>query len=183
MLSAAVDLFGERGYEGVGIAELLARSSAPRGSLYFHFPGGKEQIGIEVVNRVGAEVASRFRGLHESGVDINIFIEQVFKTTAKECKDRAYVASCPMAAIATGFGEANPSLGAAVGEAFASWQREIAVAAEARGMTEKNAAMFASAMLVAIEGAFVVSKAQRSSAPHINASRAMQAFAASLLVN
>lgn len=183
MLSAAVDLFGERGYEGVGIAELLTRSSAPRGSLYFHFPGGKEQIGIEVVSRVGAEVASRFRGLHESGVDLSKFIEMIFKTTAKECKDRSYTASCPMAAIATGFGEGNPKLGEAVGEAFASWEREIAIAAEARGISTKNAAVFASAMLISIEGAFVASKAQRSSGPHINASRAMQAFAASLLVN
>ncbi len=183
MLSAAVDLFGERGYEGVGVAELLEKSGAPRGSLYFHFPGGKEQIGIEVVGRVGAEVAARFRGLHESGVDLNTFIERVFKTTAKECKDRHYTSSCPMAAIATGFGEGNPKLGAAVGEAFSMWAHEIAVAAEARGLSAKNAATFASAMLVAIEGAFVVSKAQRSSAPHINASRSMQAFAASLLVN
>ncbi|MGE0663663.1 MAG: TetR/AcrR family transcriptional regulator [Hyphomonadaceae bacterium] len=183
MLTAAVDLFGERGYEGVGIAELLARSCAPRGSLYFHFPGGKEQIGVEVVARVGAEVAARFRGLHDSGVDMNTFIERVFKTTAKECKDRCYTSSCPMAAIATGFGEGNPKLGAAVGEAFASWEREIATAAQARGMSAKNAAVFASAMLAAIEGAFVVSKAQRSSAPHINASRAMQALAAALLAN
>src|SRR5690606_32625110 len=107
----------------------------------------------------------------------------VFKTTAKECKDRAYVASCPMAAIATGFGEGNPKLGDAVGQAFSLWEREIAAAAEARGMSPINAKVFASAMLVAIEGAFVVSKAQRSSAPHLNASRAMQAFAASLLAN
>jgi TetR/AcrR family transcriptional regulator, lmrAB and yxaGH operons repressor len=183
MLTAAVDLFGERGYEGVGIAELLARSSAPRGSLYFHFPGGKEQIGVEVVARVGAAVAARFRGLHESGVDLNTFVERVFKTTAKECKDRGYIASCPMAAIATGFGEGNPKLASAVGDAFSMWEREIAVAAEARGMNAKDAAVFASAMLVAIEGAFVVSKAQRSSAPHVNAARAIQALAASLLVN
>lgn len=180
MLTAAVDLFGERGYEGVGIAELLERSSAPRGSLYFHFPGGKEQIGIEVVGRVGGAVASRFRALHESGVDMNAFIERVFKTTAKECKDRDYAASCPIAAIATGFGEGNPALGAAVGDAFSLWEREIAVAAETRGMSAKNAATFASAMLVAIEGALIASKAQRSSAPHVNASRAMQAFASAL---
>lgn len=181
MLTAAVDLFGERGYEGVGIAELLERSAAPRGSLYFHFPGGKEQIGIEVVGRVGNAVAGRFRGLHESGVGIDEFIERVFKTTARECKERAYSASCPIAAIATGFGEGNPKLGAAVGEAFSLWEREIAVAAEARGMSAKNAATFASAMLVAIEGALVASKAQRSAAPHVNASRAMQAFAAALI--
>lgn len=183
MLSAAVELFRARGYEGVGVAELLTKANAPRGSLYFHFPGGKEQIGAEVVARVGAEVARRFQDLGESNVDMKAFIERVFKTTSKECKERDYTASCPMAAIATGFGADNPKLASAVREAFLSWEREIATAAQARGMSEANAALFASAFLAAMEGAFIVSKAQRSSAPHINASRAMQALAASLLVN
>ncbi|MFO0203346.1 MAG: TetR/AcrR family transcriptional regulator, partial [Alphaproteobacteria bacterium] len=61
LIEAAVELFRARGYEGVGVAELLQRSGAPRGSLYFHFPGGKEQIGAEVVARVGAHVCERFK--------------------------------------------------------------------------------------------------------------------------
>ncbi len=183
MLSAAVELFRARGYEGVGVAELLEKSGAPRGSLYFHFPGGKEQIGSEVVERVGAEVAKRFRDLHESGVDLDTFIVRVFKTTAKESKERDYTASCPMAAIATGFGSGNPKLAAAVREAFGSWEKEIRIAAAARGMSEANAATIASAMLTAMEGAFVISKAQASSVPHINASRAIQALAQALRTN
>src|SRR5688572_33233071 len=88
MLAAAVELFRARGYAGVGVAELLEKSGAPRGSLYFHFPGGKEQVGAEAVARVGAEVAQRYRLLRESGVDLSTFIERVFKTTAKEAKER-----------------------------------------------------------------------------------------------
>jgi TetR/AcrR family transcriptional regulator, lmrAB and yxaGH operons repressor len=183
MLGAAVELFRARGYEGVGVAELLEKSGAPRGSLYFHFPGGKQQIGAEVVARVGAEVARRFRELHESGVDLNTFIERVFKTTAKECKERGYTASCPMAAIATGFGSSDDKLAAAIREAFNSWEAEMRLAAHARGLSEENAAIFASAFLTAMEGAFIVSKAQGSSAPHKNACRAIQALAAALLPN
>jgi TetR/AcrR family transcriptional regulator, lmrAB and yxaGH operons repressor len=183
MLGAAVELFRARGYAGVGVAELLEKANAPRGSLYFHFPGGKEQIGAEVVERVGAEVARRLRELGESGVDMDTFIVRVFKTTAKESKERDYCASCPMAAIATGFGADNVKLAAAVREAFLSWEREVAAAAQARGMSEADANTFASAFLAAMEGAFIVSKAQRSSAPHVNASRAVQALAAALLAN
>jgi TetR/AcrR family transcriptional repressor of lmrAB and yxaGH operons len=183
MLSAAVELFRARGYEGVGVAELLVKANAPRGSLYFHFPGGKEQIGAEVVERVGAEVAGRFRDLRESGVDLRTFIDRVFKTTARECKERDYKASCPMAAIATGFGASDTKLAAAVREAFTSWETEIRAAGIGRGMTEANATVFASALLCAMEGAFVISKAQASSAPHVNASRAIQALAVELLPN
>lgn len=180
LLAAAVELFRARGYEGVGVAELLERSGAPRGSLYFHFPGGKEQIGAEVIGRVGSEVAKRFRGLHESGVDLDTFIEQVFKAAAKESKERGYLASCPMAAIATGFGTDNPKLAAAVREAFASWEHEVRIAAEARGLSASDAATFASALVAAMEGAFVIAKVQATSKPHINASRAIKALAAAL---
>lgn len=181
MLAAAVELFGARGYEGVGVAELLEKAGAPRGSLYFHFPGGKAQIGAEVVARVGAEAANRFRALHESGVTLEQFIVQVFKTTAKESKSRCYEASCPMAAIATGFGNGDEKLAEAVRAVFESWEAEVALAAKARGMSASNAESFASAMITAMEGAFVISKAQRSSAPHVNASRAIQALALALM--
>lgn len=183
MLEAAVELFGARGYEGVGVAELLEKSGAPRGSLYFHFPGGKQQIGAEVVARVGEQVAMRFRGLHESGVDLNAFIVTVFKTTAKESRDRCYAQSCPMAAIATGFGSGDETLATAVRGAFDAWEEEIRVAAAARGMSDANAKIFASAMLTAMEGAFVISKAQRSSDAHVNASRAIQALAQALVTH
>ena len=180
MLNAAVELFRARGYSGVGVAELLEKSGAPRGSLYFHFPGGKEQIGAEAVRRVGADVASRFRDLRLSGVDMPTFVERVFKTTAKEVKERAYKASCPMAAIAAEFSNENPQLQAAVRDSFASWEDEIALAAMSNGYSKENATMFASAMLAAMEGAFVVSKAQESSLPHVNASRAVLALAMAL---
>jgi TetR/AcrR family transcriptional repressor of lmrAB and yxaGH operons len=183
MLTAAAGLFRVRGYEGIGIAELLEKSGAPRGSLYFHFPGGKEQIGAEVINGFAVRTATRFRELDESGVDIDKFIEFVFKTTAKESKACDFHGSCPIAAIAAGFGAEDKLLAEAIHNCFAAWEEAIADAARKRGMSEKNAAIFASAFLAAMEGAFVLSKAQRSPAPHVNASRAMQAFAASLLMN
>jgi TetR/AcrR family transcriptional repressor of lmrAB and yxaGH operons len=183
MLAAAVELFRARGYEGVGVAELLEKSRAPRGSLYFHFPGGKEQIGAEVIARVGREVTARFRELGRSKVDLEKFVELVFKTTAKESKERCYQATCPMAAMAAELSHDNPTLSAAVRDAFADWEREISEAARARGMSAKNADIFASALVTAMEGAFIVSKAQGSSAAHINASRSIRALASALMAS
>jgi TetR/AcrR family transcriptional repressor of lmrAB and yxaGH operons len=184
LIETAVELFRARGYEGVGVAELLQKSGAPRGSLYFHFPGGKEQIGAEAVARVGAEVEARFRELRESNVDLDTYVDRVFKYTAKEVKEREYHASCPMAAIAAEFSSTHgPNLHAAVRNAFNAWQREIALAAQERGMAAKNAEIFASAMLTAMEGAFIVSKAQVSPAAHLNAARAIKALASALLAH
>ncbi|MEZ5995262.1 MAG: TetR/AcrR family transcriptional regulator [Hyphomonadaceae bacterium] len=182
MLCVAGELFRARGYEGVGVAELLAKAGAPRGSLYFHFPGGKEQIGAEVVERFGVRAAERFRELAQSNVSLEKFVDVVFKTTAKESKDRCYLATCPMAVIAAEADrENNPKLHEAVREAFASWEREIAAAATTRGMSAANADIFASAFVTAMEGAFILSKTQASSTAHMNASRAMKALGAALL--
>ena len=43
-LAAAAKLFCRRGYHGTAIHDILELSGAPRGSLYFHFPRGKEEI-------------------------------------------------------------------------------------------------------------------------------------------
>lgn len=183
MLEAAIDLFRHRGYEGVGVAELLTKANAPRGSLYFHFPGGKEQIGAEVVRRVGETVAAQFRALHESGVDLDTFVHRVFRTTAKDCESRQFKASCPMAAIAAEFSNESPQLSDAVRDAFKAWEDEIRIAARARGLSDTNADIFASAMLTSMEGAFILSKAQSSALPHENAARAMKALANALVSN
>ena len=49
MVVAARDLFREHGYVGTALSDVLEASDAPRGSVYFHFPGGKEELGTEVV--------------------------------------------------------------------------------------------------------------------------------------
>ncbi|MGE3251960.1 MAG: TetR/AcrR family transcriptional regulator [Hyphomonadaceae bacterium] len=182
LIGAAAELFRARGYEGVGVAELLEVSGAPRGSLYFHFPGGKEQIGIEVITLVGAESTAQFQALGERNVDLDAYVETVFKTTANMSKERDFTGSCPIAAIAAEIGGSDTPLAAAIKGVFADWEREIAKAARARGLTAKAAQDFASAFVSAMEGAFVVSKAQRSTTPHINAARAIKALGRALAV-
>lgn len=180
LLGAAAELFRRRGYEGVGVAELLEQSGAPRGSLYFHFPGGKEQIGVEVVEMVGAATLEQFQGLGKKDITLDHYIDAVFKRTAQIVKERGFTGSCPVAAIAAETGGSNTALAEAVSRALNSWEKEIASAAEARGLTKKNAADLASALVLAMEGAFLVSKTHKTVAPHANAARAIKAFAASL---
>ena len=183
LLHAAAELFRARGYEGVGVAELLEASGAPRGSLYFHFPGGKEQSGVEVVEAVGAAVTGQFKALAERDITLDAFVDHVFRHTAKMVKEREFNASCPIAAIAAECGAQAPALRAAVTKQFDAWQDEVARAAGLRGFSEKAATEFGSALITAMEGAFLVSKAQRSVAPHQNAAKAVKALAAQLAAN
>src|SRR5271156_3039676 len=48
MIAAARRLFREHGYLGTALSDVVTESAAPRGSIYFHFPGGKEELASEV---------------------------------------------------------------------------------------------------------------------------------------
>src|ERR1700742_2919509 len=48
MMADARRLFREHGYLGTALSDVVTESAAPRGSIYFHFPGGKEELAIEV---------------------------------------------------------------------------------------------------------------------------------------
>ena len=61
MLEATARLLRQRGYHGTSLNDILAASGAPRGSLYFHFPGGKDQLVIEVTRASVAAVAEQLR--------------------------------------------------------------------------------------------------------------------------
>jgi AcrR family transcriptional regulator len=47
------ELFRRYGYTGTGLKQIVANANAPFGSVYHFFPGGKEQLGEEVIRRSG----------------------------------------------------------------------------------------------------------------------------------
>src|SRR6266498_2291977 len=60
MLHAAAELFRQRGYHATTFADVVRESGAPRGSTYFHFPGGKQELAREAIARAGDELQDFF---------------------------------------------------------------------------------------------------------------------------
>ena len=58
MLVSAAEVLRERGAAGVTIDEVLARSGAPRGSVYYHFPEGRNQILTEALQFAGEAITA-----------------------------------------------------------------------------------------------------------------------------
>ena len=57
MTRSAAVLFGERGFSGTGLRDVIAHSSTPRGSIYHHFAGGKAELAREAVRHAAGAVA------------------------------------------------------------------------------------------------------------------------------
>ena len=61
MTRSAALLFGERGFSGTGLRDVIAHSSTPRGSIYHHFSGGKAELAREAVRHAADTVAAPVR--------------------------------------------------------------------------------------------------------------------------
>jgi TetR/AcrR family transcriptional repressor of nem operon len=49
ILDAGAELFGQRAYSSIGVAEICAEAGVPKGSFYYFFPS-KQALALEVVN-------------------------------------------------------------------------------------------------------------------------------------
>src|SRR5947199_1132948 len=59
LISAARELFAQRGYAGVATEEIVQRAGVTRGALYHHFRGGKEDLFRAVLIQISAETVQR----------------------------------------------------------------------------------------------------------------------------
>src|SRR5262252_7733943 len=53
MIDSAIRLLAKHGLQATSFAEVLELSGTPRGSVYHHFPGGKEELVAAAVDRAG----------------------------------------------------------------------------------------------------------------------------------
>lgn len=73
ILRAAIRLFQQRSYHGVGLTEILSEARAPKGSLYHHFPRGKAQLAVAAIESIAADyegLFERWRSRGRSAADI-----------------------------------------------------------------------------------------------------------------
>ena len=66
-LRATARLLRRQGYGATAVSEIVARSGAPKGSLYFHFPDGKEQLAVEAMTRAGEQLRAAIAAIVSSG--------------------------------------------------------------------------------------------------------------------
>ena len=70
IISASAELFSRQGYAGTGVKQIVAAAAAPFGSIYHHFPGGKEQIGAETIRTSGALYGSLIEAIIDPAPDL-----------------------------------------------------------------------------------------------------------------
>ncbi|MET9230098.1 TetR/AcrR family transcriptional regulator [Lentzea sp. NPDC003310] len=164
MLDSAVLLLRERGAAGVTVDAVLAHSGAPRGSVYHHFPGGRNELVLGAVRQAGDYIAAMVRDSAAEG-DVEQMVDRLVAFWKRALVKTDYRAGCPVAAMAMDSRDVVPDAGEVVREIFARWQASLVDALSGCGFAPDRARRLATLIVSAIEGAIILCRARRDLGP------------------
>lgn len=157
VVRTAADLFRAQGYHATGLNQVLSEGGAPKGSLYFHFPGGKEQLAVEAVTLSGEELRTSLTATLDAEPDAAKALARVVELLGAGLAASDFRDGCPVTTVALDAAAESEPIRVACADAYDSWQRAIA-----DRVGDEDAA---TAVLAAIEGALVLARTRRSLAP------------------
>jgi TetR/AcrR family transcriptional regulator, lmrAB and yxaGH operons repressor len=176
-LTAAVKLFRQQGYHGTALQDILAAGGAPRGSLYFHFPKGKEEIGASALSLAAEAVRQAIVQAAEKSDSAESFLVRIVRAMASDLERSDYREGCPIATTALETSAQSEVLGAATRTAFQKWELEIKRGLFRFGLTSGDADLVATMVLSQLEGALLLARTYRTLTPIQRAEEAVRLLA------
>lgn len=165
MVAAASKLLQRHGYHGTGLSQIIKESGAPKGSLYFHFPDGKEQLATTALIEAGREFASKLRNTITPETEPAEAIELACAALAQELVESDYEQGCPVATVALEAAAHSEPIRLACVDHFQDWQDLIKQMLLRNGVEEERAGELALTALSTIEGALLLARVRRSTEP------------------
>lgn len=181
IVEASAECFRRQGYMGTGLKQIAADADAAFGSLYHFFPGGKEELGAEVIRRSGRMYMQLFIDIALEVPDVVDAVGRFFTDAAKDVEESGYADACPIATVALEVSSVSEPLREACAEVFESWLSSSTEYFAGAGIDREEAGRLALQMLSLLEGAFIFSRAMRTTEPILVAGdAATKAVAAAL---
>jgi len=164
IVRSAVELVRERGVHGAGLRQIVAHADGPRGSLQRYFPGGKTQLITEALNLAAAEVFDDTESGLIEAADLADAIDAIFAPWRQVLVDSNFTLGCPVAATVVD-ASGDDQLRREARALLAQMQDSVRGALVRFGVPKSAADDDASVLLAALEGALIVSRANRSTQP------------------
>jgi TetR/AcrR family transcriptional regulator, lmrAB and yxaGH operons repressor len=160
-----LELIQTCGYSGAGLTAVVDRASAPKGSLYFHFPEGKESLGEQAVALAAERYAALFTEATSTRGSAGDVLAGVLHQVAAMLVDQDFRIGCPVSVVTLEMGADSARLREACSSAFDSWIDAVAAYLVGTGVEAARAKRLALSIIGSIEGAIIISRARRSVEP------------------
>ncbi len=154
---SAIELFNERGYFGTGMNDILSRARAPKGSMYFHFPGGKEQVAAIAIREVGAHIGSLLKKGLANANSPEAAVVTIIGYFKAQLIAGDYKCGCPISIVGLELSGTDSVVLAACSDVYADW---MALMSDyfATFLSKNNAAKLSSSIFAMVQGALLLSR-------------------------
>ena len=169
IIQSAERLLAQGGLLNASLNAIAAGSAVPRGSLLHHFPAGKTQIVRAALRAHDETFTARMRATIIPGEGFARSLGELMQGTAKRMKAAGFDAGCPVAGVVLDLAETDDEFRSLCAEIVNGWEAAMAGALTQLGQTQRQAT--AEFILAAYEGAILMAKLKKSTAPLLNAAR------------
>lgn len=172
IVDTASRLFFTQGYHATGLSQIIKDSDSPKGSLYYYFPHGKEELALTCINRTSEIMAGKLRCYVDKGPSAAAAVQAFILGMAKEAKDTAFEGVVPFSFwLAVETSCISEELRSACQTVFKDWHEVIKQRLLLEGTEESAADDKASAVVSLFEGALLQALTYRSEHPLLSAAR------------
>jgi TetR/AcrR family transcriptional regulator, lmrAB and yxaGH operons repressor len=161
MVDTAISLLASGGYQAASFRTVIDASGAPRGSIYHHFPNGKDELVTDAIRTAGERAGAALERLRGSDpVTVTTAFLEMWRALLVATDTRV---GCSVAAVT--MSAPDGALREEAGEVFARWRQQIAGLFAADGVPLDVADSFAALLIAATEGAVMLARASGSLEP------------------
>lgn len=165
LIETTCELLEQQGYHATGLNQIVSESGTPKGSLYYYFPEGKEELTEEAIRRAGRIVAERIeRGL-AGGEDAPDAIRSFVQKIAYHVETSGFRAGGPLMIVAMETVTSSERLNLACREAYSQVQGAFREKLLAHGYPQARAEQLAQFITASIEGGTILSRTSHSGEP------------------
>ena len=165
LIKTASRLFQLQGYHATGLNQITKESGAPKGSLYYHFPDGKEQLAIESVHLTAQFVSEQIvEGLNKSSDPVKA-IQYLIEGMAERFQKEGCKGGVPIASVALETALISGPLRDTCQSAYRSFQAQFTQKLVQSGFEENRAKELGIVINSMVEGAFLISFTTGNSEP------------------
>jgi TetR/AcrR family transcriptional repressor of lmrAB and yxaGH operons len=164
-IAATGKLLRRQGYDATGVNEIVAESGAPKGSLYFHFPGGKEELARAAMLREGGKLRAAIASVMGSSDDPGEALGRLVDALAHGLESSGYRDGCPIATVTLEAANRSRAVHEAAAAVFDTWIEPLEERLLTAGLDASTARRRAVLALAAIEGALILARARRDLEP------------------
>lgn len=164
ILQTAARLFQRQGYHATGLNQIVQESGAPKGSLYYYFPGGKEELAVASILWTKTVIETKIRRFLARDDRPVEAIQSLIRATAASVSDIESIIPCTVSLLALEMSLQSEPIRRACEDTMDAWGAAFTEKLESVCGAEK-ARRFGPLIQILIDGSLIRSLNEKDTRP------------------